>query len=109
MNHSSFIDLKIAHRIMFPRPVSVVCTYDALVGKRWLMRWMGCIPTRKFVSDIALIHDMKHALSHGTNVLLYPEAGYSFDGTATSMPKLAKLCKMLKVPVVYIETKGAYI
>ena len=109
MNHSSFIDLKIAHRIMFPRPVSVVCTYDALVGKRWLMRWMGCIPTRKFVSDIALIHDMKHALSRGTNVLLYPEAGYSFDGTATSMPKLAKLCKMLNVPVVYIETKGAYI
>ena len=109
MNHSSFIDLKIAHRIMFPRPVSVVCTYDALVGKTWLMRWMGCIPTRKFVSDLALIHDMKHALASGTNVLMYPEAGYSFDGTATSMPKLGKLCKMLKVPVVFIETKGAYI
>lgn len=109
MNHSSFIDLKIAHRIMFPRPVSVVCTYDALVGKRWLMRWMGCIPTRKFVSDLALIQDMKHALKNGTNVLMYPEAGYSFDGTATSLPKLGKLVKLLGVPVVFIETKGAYI
>lgn len=109
MNHSSFIDLKIAHRIMFPRPVSVVCTYDALVGKKWLMRWMGCIPTRKFISDLTLIHDMKHALKNGTNVLMYPEAGYSFDGTATTIPKLGKLAKMLGAPVVFIETKGAYI
>ena len=108
MNHSSFIDLKIAHRIMFPRPVSVVCTYDALVGKRWLMRWMGCIPTRKFISDLALIHDMKHAVKNGTNVLMYPEAGYSFDGTATTIPKLGRLAKMLGVPVVFIETRGAY-
>ncbi len=109
MNHSSFIDLKIAHRIMYPRPVSVVCTYDAMVGKTWLMRWMGCIPTRKFISDLALIHDMKHALKNGSNVLMYPEAGYSFDGTATQIPKLAKLVKLLGVPVVFIETKGAYI
>ncbi len=108
MNHSSFIDLPIAQRIMFPRPVSIVCTYDALIGKRWLMRRLGCIPTRKFVTDLNLIHDIKYALSRGVNVLMYPEAGYSFDGTATVMPKLGKLVKMLGVPVVFIKTEGAY-
>ena len=108
MNHSSFIDMKIAQRVLYPRPVSIVCTYDAFIGKRLLLRMLGCIPTRKFITDLALIHDMKHALSKGINVLMYPEAGYSLDGTATVIPKLAKLVKMLKVPVVYIKTEGAF-
>lgn len=108
MNHSSFIDLPIAQRIMFPRPVSIVCTYDAFIGKKWLLRGLGCIPTRKFITDLALIHDMKHALSRGVNVLMYPEAGYSLDGTATVIPKLGKLVKMLGVPVVFIKTEGAF-
>ncbi len=108
MNHSSFIDLEIAEKIMYPRPVSIVCSYDALVGKNLLMRMIGCIPTRKFVSDITLIKDMKYALKKGYNVLMYPEAGYSFDGTATAMPKLAKLIKLLGAPVVMIKTEGAF-
>ena len=109
MNHSSFIDMQIAHRIMFPRPMSIVCGYDALVGKNWVMRWMGCIPTRKFISEIGLIRDMKHALKNGVNVLMYPEAGYSFDGTATAIPKLGKLAKMLGVTTVFIKTEGAFL
>ena len=38
MNHSSFIDLKIAYEILYPRPFNIVCTSDGFVGKRWLMR-----------------------------------------------------------------------
>ena len=79
-----------------------------MVGKSWLMRRIGCIPTKKFVSDLGLIRDIKHAISRKTSVLMYPEAGYSFDGRATAMPKLGKLFKMLDVPVAYIETKGAF-
>ena len=108
MNHSSFIDLKIASKILYPMPYHIVCTHDAMVGKSWLMRRIGCIPTKKFVSDLGLIRDIKHAISRKTSVLMYPEAGYSFDGRATAMPKLGKLFKMLDVPVAYIETKGAF-
>ncbi len=108
MNHSSFIDLEIAEKVMYPRPVNIVCSYDALVGKEGLMRRIGCIPTRKFVSDITLIKDMKYALKKGWNVLMYPEAGYSFDGTATTIQKQAKLIKLLGVPVVMIKTEGAF-
>ena len=108
MNHSSFIDLKIAHKLLYPMPFHIVCTHDTLVGKTFLMRSLGCIPTKKFVSDVALIHDIGHAIRKGTSVLMYPEAGYSFDGKATVMPKIGKLIKHLGVPVVYIETKGAF-
>jgi 1-acyl-sn-glycerol-3-phosphate acyltransferase len=109
MNHSSFIDLKIAHKILYPRHFGIVCAHDALVGKSWLMRRLGCIPTRKFVSDLALIHDMQYMLDKKINVLMYPEAGYSFDGRATVLPdRFGRLIKMLGVPVVFIEAKGAF-
>lgn len=110
MNHSSFIDLKIATRILYPKPTCIVCTSDGFVGKQWLMRSIGCFPTQKFVSDLSLIGDMRYALKNGSNVLMYPEASYSFDGTATPLPrKLGRVLKLLGVPVITIITKGAFL
>ncbi len=110
MNHSGFIDLKIASKILYPRRYGIVCTTDGMVGKGWLMRHIGCIPTQKFVTDLTLIRDMKHALDRKKiSVLMYPEAGYSFDGCSTSIPKgLGGLLKILNVPVVMITTEGAF-
>ena len=109
MNHSSFIDLKIAYKLLYGRKFSIVCTHDALVGKRWLMRRLGCFPTRKFVTDLTLVRDIKNLLSQGVSVLMYPEAGYSFDGKSTVLPEnLGGILKLLKVPVIYVETHGAF-
>ena len=110
MNHSSFIDMKIATRIFFPRRYGIVCTSDAFVGMNWLMRLVGCIPTQKFVSDVTLIRDMEYLLKEkNTSVLMYPEASYSFDGTATALPrKMGVLLKKLGVPVVTVITQGAF-
>ena len=110
MNHSSFIDLKIVSKIFYPKPYSIVCTSDGLVGKRWLMRRIGCIPTQKFVTDMSLIRDIKYALEKKKlSVLMYPEASYTFDGCATPLPeKLGGLLKLLKVPVIMITTSGAF-
>jgi 1-acyl-sn-glycerol-3-phosphate acyltransferase len=110
MNHSSFIDLKIVSKIMYPKGYGIVCTHDTLMGKEWLMRFLGCVPTRKFVSDISLIRDMEYLLKEKkTSVLMYPEAGYSFDGTTTTLPrKMGVLLKKLGVPVVTIITQGAF-
>ncbi|MBE6971560.1 MAG: hypothetical protein E7446_05520 [Ruminococcaceae bacterium] len=110
MNHSSFIDLKIAYKIFFPKPLSIVCTSDGFVGKGLLMRLIGSIPTNKFVSDVRLIGDIKYALHEKqSNVLMYPEASYSFDGRATPLPrKLGVLLKKLNVPVVTVITSGAF-
>lgn len=111
MNHSSFTDMKVAFRIFYPKPFSIVCTVDSMVGiLGLLLRILGAIPTQKFVSDITLIRDMEHMLKEkNTSVLMYPEAGYSFDGTATTLPrKLGVLMKKLGVPVVTVITQGAF-
>ncbi len=110
MNHSCFLDLEIAAGILYPRPFNIVCTSDGFVGKDWLMRLIGCIPTQKFVTDTRLVKDMIYALkTRKSSVLMYPEASYSFDGTATPLPdSLGKCVKLLKVPVVMIRTYGAF-
>ena len=88
MNHSSFTDMKLAFGIFYPRRMGIVTSVDAMsgfLGK--LMRWLGCTPTHKYVADISLLHDIKYMLKENkTSVLMYPEAGYSFDGRTTTLP-----------------------
>lgn len=110
MNHSSFIDLKIANRILYPRKYNIVCTSDGFIGKNWLMRQIGCIPTKKFVTEVDLLHDMLYAVKrYNSSILMYPEASYSFDGTATPLPdSLGRCAKMLGLPIVIIKTEGAF-
>lgn len=111
MNHSSFIDLEIVSSVLYPKPFNIVATTDSFMGiMKWVMRWIGCIPTRKFVTDINLIRDMLYCVKDlKTSVVMYPEASYSFDGTATPLPdSIGRCIKMLGVPVVMIRTYGAF-
>ena len=111
MNHSSFTDMKLAFGIFYPKPMSFVTATDGFIGILGpLMRWLGCIPTQKFVGDISLIRDMEYALKKKkSNVVMYPEASYSFDGTATPLPRrMGVLLKKLGVPVVTVITQGAF-
>ena len=110
MNHSSFTDLSIASKILYPRPYNVICTSDGFVGKAGLMRAVGCIPAKKFVSDVTLINDIRYTLhTLKSSVLMYPEASYSFDGRATPLrKKLGLLLKRTDVPLIFIRTYGAF-
>lgn len=110
MNHSSFIDLEIVVSMLFPRSFNIVTTSDAFIGKDRLMRLIGCIPTNKFTPDTALVRDVMHAVrKNGSSIVLFPEASYSFDGTATPLPDTtAKLVKLLGIPLVMIRTYGAF-
>lgn len=111
MNHSSFTDLNITSVLLKNRHYHIVCTNDGLVGKEWLMTRLGCIPTKKFITDIALVKDMKYCFEElNSSVLMFPEASYSFDGTKTPLPEsLSKCIKMMKVPVVMIKTDGSFL
>ena len=74
MNHSCFLDLKIASACLFPRPFHIICTSDGFIGKNLLMRLIGCIPTTKFVTDLTLVRDMMHTtknLGGAISLLLY--------------------------------------
>ena len=110
MNHSSFTDMKMAAASLFPRKFNVVCTFDALMGKKWLMKQIGCIPTHKYVADLSLVRTMSNvAKKNRHSILLYPEACYSADGKTTVIPdSLAGCIKMLDIPVVMITTYGAF-
>ena len=111
MNHSSFTDMKLAYAIFYPKQFGIVTSVDAMsgiLGK--LMRFLGCTPTHKYVADLTLIRDIEYMLKKNkTSVLMYPEAGYSFDGRTTTLPrKLGILMKKLGVPVVTVITQGAF-
>ena len=114
MNHTCFLDMEIAYRILFPRAINIVASNDGFIGfwglMGWLMRTIGFIPTQKFVTDFSLIQDLEYCFKTlKTSVLMYPEAGYSFDGTATTLPrKMGVLLKKFDVPVVMIETFGLF-
>ena len=110
MNHSSFIDLEIAATALYPMPFNIVASIDAFFGKNWLMRQLGCIPSNKFVADASMVRDVLYAVKkQKTSVLMYPEAGYSFDGTSTTLPdSIGKCVKMLGVPLVMLKTYGAF-
>lgn len=111
MNHSSFIDLEILFSIFKDRKFNIVTTDDAFIGKDWLLRKLGCLPALKFQNDVPLILDMKHVIQKlKSSVVLFPEASYSFDGTATLLPdSIPGLIKYLKVPVLMVRTHGAFL
>lgn len=111
MNHSSFLDLKIAFKILKNRKFNIVTTDDAFVGKKNLMRHIGCIPARKFIIDTTLVKDMHYCLhTLKQPVLLFPEAGYTFDGSTAPLPEsVGKCLKFFNVPVVVLQTNGAFL
>lgn len=111
MNHSSFTDLCIAAKMLGDRQYHIITTNDGFIGKEGLMRWIGCIPTKKFVVDMGLVRDMKYTFETlNSSILMFPEASYSFDGTQTPLPKsLGKFIKIMNIPVVIIFTEGSFL
>jgi len=111
MNHCSFTDMKLAFGIFYPKRLGIVTSVDAMTGILGvLMRFLGCTPTHKYITDLTLLHDLEYMLKKNkTSVLMYPEAGYSFDGRATALPRrMGVLMKRLGVPVVTVITQGAF-
>ena len=111
MNHSSFTDLKIIFKLLYPRRFNIVASEDAFVGQEGLLRHLGCFATKKFTTDPSLVRDMIYIAKKFKNpIVMYPEAGYTYDGTSTTLPdSLGKLIKLLKIPVVFIKTTGAFL
>lgn len=115
MNHTCFADMCIAYKLLYPRRFNIVCSNDGFIGfwglMGWAMRKIGCFSTQKFVTDLNLVSDMEYCFKKlHSSVLMYPEAGYSFDGTATTLPrKFGVLLKKFDVPVIMIETRELFL
>ena len=110
-NHNSFFDFKVATRAFFPRRANYVVAIDGFINREKLMRNVGCLGKRKFVSDPAIVKQLKHTLEVNKSIaVIYPEARYSLIGTTAILPEsLGKLIKMFKYPVVTLISHGHHL
>lgn len=109
-NHASFVDVGGLIISMYPRCASFVISVTQLVQWPSLIKSMGVLPKKQFTVDTSLIRDIKYVLSKGRPVVIYPEAKLSVVGQPNIIkPAIAKLIKLLKVPLVTVRFNGNYL
>ncbi len=110
-NHNSFLDFKVATKAIFPRRANYIVAVDGYIGREWLLRNVGGIGKRKFISDPYTFRQVKHCLEVNKSICeIYPEARYSLVGTNSILPdSLGKLVKVLKYPVVTLISEGHHL
>ena len=109
-NHASFVDVAGLVMSMYPNCGSFVISVTQLVQWPSLIKNMGVLPKKQFTVDTSLIRDIKYVLSQNRPVVIYPEAKLSVVGTQNIIkPAIAKLIKMLKVPLVTVCFNGNYL
>lgn len=112
VNHSSMVDFNVMLKATHPRKVNNVMTIEGFNDyTEPLMRSLGVIGTRKFITDINLIKNMKYSIDVLKNIfVVFPEARYSLDGCTSYIPdSIGKTAKMLKVPLVILTIHGNFI
>lgn len=78
---------------------------DPVIG--FLFRRLGVIPKRKNMKDSQVIRSMVKVVRGGDAVGLFPEGARTWTGTSLRYdPVVAKLVKLLKVPVITVKMKG---
>lgn len=109
-NHASFVDVGGLMIEMYPVCASYVTSVTQIVRWPSAIKYMGILPKKQFTVDTSLIRDIKYVLSHNRPVVIYPEAKLSVVGTPNPIkPAIAKLIKLLKVPLVTVCFHGTYL
>ena len=109
-NHNAFMDFMVASKAVWPARANFIVAIDGFLKREWLLRFIGCICTRKFTVDLPLVKNMLRAAKAGDVVALYPEARYSLCGTTAVIPdSVGKLAKKMCVPVVVLLCHGHHI
>lgn len=77
---------------------------------RILHRLVGSIPKSKVIPDIETIKQIMEVRHNHGIIGIYPEGMRTWDGhTAETISQTAKLLKLLKIPVIAVVMKGAYL
>ena len=108
--HHSYVDLKTMCIALAPHKLMYVVSMDVqMLHPVFLLREIGAILKRRHTQDLALLKNMKRAVTNQKNcvLVLYPEGGFTLDGkTGWYSPALGKLAKFLGVPVVVGNQHG---
>ena len=109
--HHSFTDFYVTPLALMPYRANYVSELEGFEAfGETLYRQVGCLGTRKFINDIDLVRNIKRCMERKGILVLYPEARYANVGTVSKLPiSVAKLIKMLKVPIVVLNMKGNYL
>jgi 1-acyl-sn-glycerol-3-phosphate acyltransferase len=110
-NHVGFWDPFVVSYFLRKRPHFV--SSDAVMRdpvKRFFLKGFGVIPKKKNIRDTKVIRDMTDYIGAGEAIGLFPEATRTWTGTTLYIdPSIAKLVKLLKVPVVSAKMKGMFL
>lgn len=112
VTHSSMVDFNLMLKATHPYKVNNVMTLEGFnTYTEPLMRSLGVLGTRKFITDIHLIKNMKYCVDKLKNpFVLFPEARYSLDGCTSYLPfSLGKMVRLLGVPVVVLKIHGNFV
>lgn len=109
--HASFADVASIVKMLAPDYAGCFIASDTqFAGKGWILRRVGVMPKKQFAVDASLIRDIKYVLDKGYPLIMYPEAKLSVVGTANIIkPAVAKLARLLRVPVVTVRFDGSYL
>ena len=112
VNHASLVDLNLMLKATHPYPVNNVMTLEGFnTYTEPIMRNLGVLGKRKFVTDINLIRNIRYCLDTlGTVFVLFPETRYSLDGCTSFMPdSLGGLVRMMNHPCVMLKIRGNFV
>ena len=110
-NHMAFVDFKVNIVATFPQRVNNIATLEQHYKRAGIMRFIGCIPKRKFTTDPTLLDACTTVLNDYKSVLsIYPEARFSEIGITGTIPKsYASLIKKLGKSVVVLLHHGNHL
>lgn len=109
--HNSFTDFYVSPLCLAPYRANYISELEGFeMYGEWIYRQVGCLGTRKFINDQALIKNIRKVIDRGDIMVIYPSARYANVGTDSELPmSVAKLARMLKVPVVTLNMQGNYL
>ena len=112
VTHSSMVDFNLMLKGTHSYKVNNVMTLEGFkTYTEPLMRSLGVLGTRKFITDLHLVKNMKYCVDKLKNIfVLFPEARYSLDGCTSYLPdSLGKMVRLLGVPVVVLMIHGNFV
>lgn len=110
-NHMQWMDFAVLFDAIYPERFNLVAANHVYYKNHALLEKLGCLCTRKFITDISLVRNCHRVLQeYGDILAMFPEARYSPDGTQSVLPPaIGKLAKKNKVPVVILINHGNFL
>ncbi|MBQ8545445.1 MAG: 1-acyl-sn-glycerol-3-phosphate acyltransferase [Clostridia bacterium] len=114
-NHQTFCDMEVNAILTYPYDFHSITSFEGYYGfwgiRGLLMKWVGCIPKRRFTTDPHLVPSCETVLNEYGDILnIYPEAAYTNIGTISPFPdSYGALVKKLGKPLVIVVHRGNYL